>query len=219
MKRRISPLFLAGLMLLLAACDNQDAPKPAVNKPGGVNDVLQQGMSQEDNKTKPNMETREEISAPETTSDTEEPQTSEVSVDNNLTEKDLAASTSENDPAASNPDSGKVDVDLTILSSTMVYSEVYNMVYNPDDYRGKTVKMEGQYLTLHDEATDNYYFCCLIQDATACCSQGIEFILNDDYRFPEDYPVPNSNICVVGVFDTYQEGEYTYCTLRNAKLI
>ena len=37
-----------------------------------------------------------------------------------------------------------VDVDLTALSSTMVYSEVYNMLYfYPEDYYGKTVKMTG----------------------------------------------------------------------------
>ena len=34
----------------------------------------------------------------------------------------------------SQPYAGKVDVDLTVLSSTMVYSEVYNMLYfYPED--------------------------------------------------------------------------------------
>ena len=31
-----------------------------------------------------------------------------------------------------------IDVDLTILSSTMVYSQVYDMMLNPNDYIGKT---------------------------------------------------------------------------------
>ena len=44
----------------------------------------------------------------------------------------------------SHPSAGKVDVDLTVLSSTMVYSEVYNMLlFTPDSYLGKTVKMMG----------------------------------------------------------------------------
>ena len=44
----------------------------------------------------------------------------------------------------SQPYAGKVDVDLTVLSSTMVYSEVYNMLYfYPEDYYGKTVKANG----------------------------------------------------------------------------
>lgn len=113
----------------------------------------------------------------------------------------------------------KVDIDLTALSSTMVYTEVNNMMTTPEQYIGKTVKMSGSFAVYHDEETDVYYFACLIADATACCSQGIEFELAGNYTFPNDYPAVESEICVSGVFDTYQEGEYRYCTLRNAKLL
>ena len=47
------------------------------------------------------------------------------------------------------------------------------------------------------------------RDATACCAQGIEFVLTEDYVYPDDYPEVDEEICVVGVFDTYQEGDYT----------
>ena len=110
-----------------------------------------------------------------------------------------------------------IDVDLTALSSTMVYSEVYNMMVSPDDFIGKTVKMDGQFAMYHDESTGKYYFACIISDATACCSQGIEFVLTEDYTYPDDYPKEGDKICVIGTFDTYQEGEYTYCTLRDAE--
>ena len=52
---------------------------------------------------------------------------------------------SEPKPAASEPTQSTdvVDADLTRLSSTMVYSEVYNMMYTPGDYIGKTIKMTG----------------------------------------------------------------------------
>ena len=55
---------------------------------------------------------------------------------------------SESKPAASDPTQGTdgVDVDLTRLSSTMVYSEVYNMMNAPGDYIGKTIKMTGQFV-------------------------------------------------------------------------
>ena len=44
---------------------------------------------------------------------------------------------------------GKVDVDLTVLSSTMVYSEVYNMLYyDQESYYGKTVKANGIFACL-----------------------------------------------------------------------
>ena len=109
-----------------------------------------------------------------------------------------------------------IDVDLTALSSTMVYSEVYNMTNNPNDYLGKTVKMKGNFAVYQDETTDNYYFACLIADAASCCSQGIEFVWAGDHSYPEDYPQLNTQITVVGVFGTYEENGYTYCQLTDA---
>ena len=113
----------------------------------------------------------------------------------------------------------KVDLDLTAMSSTMVYSEVFNMVTTPENYIGKTVKMRGTYMYYYDEKPNHYYFFCLISDAMACCSQGIEFALTKDYHYPEDYPKPDDEITVVGVFDSYEEEGNTYCILRNARLV
>ena len=111
-----------------------------------------------------------------------------------------------------------VDVDLTALSSTAVYAEVYNMLTNPDDYIGKTVKMRGSFAMYHDEETDMYYFACIVADATACCSQGIEFVLAGEHTYPDDYPALSDEITVVGTFSTYYEGENMYCTLKDAVL-
>ena len=120
-------------------------------------------------------------------------------------------------PVSETPES-VVDVDLTALSSTMVYSEVHHMLVSPEEYLGKTVKMGGTFSLYQDQETDKIYFACLIADATACCSQGLEFVLNDEYSYPADYPEVGGEICVVGEFSTYQEGEYSYCTLKNARL-
>ena len=109
-----------------------------------------------------------------------------------------------------------IDVDLTVLSSTMVYSEVYNMMVSPESYIGKTVKMEGAFACFLDEAANKYYYACIIQDATACCAQGIEFVPPERYKFPDDFPEGSEEITVTGVFDTYEEGDYKYCTLRKA---
>lgn len=125
---------------------------------------------------------------------------------------------SDETPAAGSVGAAEVDVDLTALSSTMVYSEVYNMLYAPENYIGKTVRMTGTFAVYYEESTDVYYFACLIADAAACCSQGIEFVLSGDYSYPADYPEIGEEITVSGQFDTYQEGGYTYCTLRNASL-
>ncbi len=111
------------------------------------------------------------------------------------------------------------DVDLTALSSTMVYSEVYNMMVTPEEYVGKTIKMSGSFATFINEEDGRYIFGCVITDATACCAQGIEFELSDDYKYPDDYPKDGDTICVTGTFDTYQEEQFTYCTLRKARLL
>ncbi len=112
-----------------------------------------------------------------------------------------------------------VDVDLTQLSATMVYSEVYNIMMHPEEYVGKRMKMSGMYSPFYDPETDTYYFACIIKDATACCAQGIEFEPTADYRYPEDYPQDGDTICVIGVFDTYTENGETYATLRDAKFL
>ena len=79
--------------------------------------------------------------------------------------------------ASSNVSPEKVDIDLTELSSTMVYSEVYNMMNTPDDYVGKTVKMKGTAASFYDDKEKENYYACIIKDATACCSQGLEYTL------------------------------------------
>lgn len=110
--------------------------------------------------------------------------------------------------------SDDIDLDLTSLSSTMVYSEVYNMMITPDDYIGKIVKMAGQFSIYTDTDTNKTYYSVIIADATACCQQGLEFELADD-EVPSGYEV-GDEISVVGSFDTYQEGELTYCHLKDA---
>lgn len=110
-----------------------------------------------------------------------------------------------------------VDIDLTNLSSTMVYSEVYNMMYEPENYIGKTVKMEGTTSIFHDETTGVTYYACVIADATACCQQGLEFVLADSYD-QSDYPELDQYIVVKGVFETYEENGITYCHLVNAEM-
>ena len=85
--------------------------------------------------------------------------------------------------------------------------------------RALIVKMEGLYATAYGDASDKRYYACIIQDATACCSQGIEFEPEGDITYPDDFPLEGENVCVTGTFDTYTEGEQTYCTLRNARLL
>ena len=142
-------------------------------------------------------------------------QTSNSSVSQNqTTEKSSESAPTTSKPAQS---ADGIDVDLTKLSSTMVYSEVYNMMASPDNYTGKTVKMNGAFAYYEDPETKKQYFACIIADATACCSQGLEFILTGEHTYPNDYPELYSDITVTGTFETYEENGYNYCRLVNAE--
>ena len=111
-----------------------------------------------------------------------------------------------------------IDLDLTQLSSTMVYSEVYNMMEAPEKYVGKKVKMAGNFAVYTDAENNKNYYACLISDATACCAQGIEFEWKGEHTFPDDYPDENTEISVIGVFETYEENGYSYCRLKDAEM-
>ena len=117
-----------------------------------------------------------------------------------------------------------VDVDLTVLSSTMVYSEVYNMLYNdPAHYFGKTVKVRGEF-SIYQLVTDGVLqpdpvsYACIISDATACCAEGMEFVLEGDLTYPDDYPELGTEITVIGEFQSYEENGVTWYHLANARL-
>ncbi len=109
-----------------------------------------------------------------------------------------------------------MDVDLTVLSSTMVYSEVYNMLYyDPESYYGKTIKMTGVfsiYQMVVDGVTqpDPVAYACIIADATACCAQGMKFVLESDHTYPDDYPDLGTEITVIGEFQPYEENGMTW---------
>ncbi len=209
MKKRICQLICLMLIssLTIGGTCGCSSKRTGQYQSAGVNSVLEQGMAEADNKKADNTsQTAENSNQAQQSEKSQETQTQQVSPGTDADSLPINST-------------DKIDVDLTALSSTMVYAEVYNMMSYPENYIGKTIKMEGQFAFYLDEATGNYYFACIIQDATACCAQGMEFILTDDYIYPDDYPEVAEEIRVIGVFDTYQEGEYTYCTLRHAKLV
>lgn len=194
MKKMIYTLMCLAVIAAVAGCGSSKTGGRTANKQTGVEDVLQAGMAEADGTAQSDDESQGEI------------------------KDEMARAVT----GADNGDGGNtegVDVDLTSLSSTMVYSEVYSMMYRPEDYVGKTIKMDGQFAVYHDETTGNYYFACIIEDAAACCSQGIEFVLTEDYSYPEDYPKEGGEITVIGVFDTYMEDDFMYATLREAKIL
>lgn len=114
-----------------------------------------------------------------------------------------------------------VDYDLTSMGSDMVYVTVYQFMVNPEDYTGKTVRMKGTYYATWYEPAAQYYHYCIIQDATACCAQGMEFVWEDgSHSDPDEYPEENAEIVVTGTFEAYYDevDSYLYCRLKDAAL-
>lgn len=114
-----------------------------------------------------------------------------------------------------------VTYDLTTMGSEMVYAMVYQFMMNPQDYIGETIKMQGTYYSVWYEATQKYYHYCIIQDALACCAQGMEFVWEDgSHSYPEEYPENETEVLITGEFETYQEEGDTslYCRLKNASM-
>ena len=106
-----------------------------------------------------------------------------------------------------------IDVDLTKLSATVVYSAVFDIVENPAKYRGKTIKIRGTHFASHDPAKNEYHHACVIWDATACCMQGMEFELANG-----NYPPNESEITLIGKFDVYTIQKIDNPILREARL-
>ena len=111
---------------------------------------------------------------------------------------------------------GVIDLDLTTMSSTMVYSNVLQMMMTPEAYQGATIRLRGNLTYYRDEETGREYFAAVIQDATACCAQGIEFVWKGEHHWPQDYPPEDTEVTVTGVFDLYEENDNLYIQLLDA---
>lgn len=105
-----------------------------------------------------------------------------------------------------------VDIDLTKMSSTMIYSTVFNIVTTPKNFVGKTMRMRGEYTTYPISASETIH-ACLVRDAAGCCSQGIEFRLTGG-----KYPAGAGEITVVGTIDSFRLDGKEICYLRDAAL-
>ena len=99
-----------------------------------------------------------------------------------------------------------------------MYTQIYNMLKEPDKYKGKVVRMQGTFGHYYDEKTGKHYFGCVVMDATACCSTGMEFSRKGKHKYPENYPKPDEPIIVTGTFSSYKEGKELFCELADAEM-
>lgn len=129
-------------------------------------------------------------------------QTSFAIPENALTPEEAAVAQNEATSAKSAvaADGSKIDYDLSEMNSNMVYSQVFNMMIEPEIYDDKVIKMRGNFAVYPNSPTANggTSYAVIISDALACCQQGIEF----KWDFGDNLPKEGDIITVTGVYVT-----------------
>lgn len=112
-----------------------------------------------------------------------------------------------------------IDIDLTVMNSTMIYSVIYDIMVEPQNYFGKCLMVDGYFDTMYlDQFASRYYF-VVVPDATACCVQGLEFRFDSgNKKYPDDYPEVRDDIRVKGVLRQYEEGGQMYAYIDAEEL-
>ena len=112
--------------------------------------------------------------------------------------------------------SNKIDIDLNNLNANVVYSQVFQMMTEPDKFIGKRIRMSGQFNVYAAQEGNpsgvTEYYAIIIADAQACCQQGIEFVW-PGHTYPDGFPEVKSNASVAGIFEVYTEDGKKYCRL------
>jgi hypothetical protein len=111
-----------------------------------------------------------------------------------------------------------IDYDLTAMDGDLIYASVYQMMVEPELFEGKVIKITGRYYASFYDPNNRYYHYVIIEDAMACCAQGMEFVWDDgNHVYPDEYPEDNTYVEVVGTFETYEESDgQIYCRLKDA---
>jgi hypothetical protein len=194
--KRYGAFFLAMLLLALTACGGSGAASKGTT--GGQSSVAQL------------MENAAQGTPPEPPLPSSAVPPLPASVEENV-----SASPAETvqEPQEQPRSADGVDVDLTQMSATMVFAEVSSILYMPDDYVGKVIRMEGTAVSSTDPETGVVYHAVIIQDATACCASGLEYLLAEG-----EYPPDETEVTVTGEFELYAENGVLYGRLKDAAL-
>ena len=202
MSNRVNGLSEGMIVCMLAGCGGDTRSADKVSVQNTVDKIIQEQI--------------------DNAQDEPEDMTEEISeADTELTEEVISEEETEGTGDIVNSGDLAIDYDLTTMSSDMVYATVYRFMVYPSQYEGCKVRIKGNYYATFYEPTQKYYHYVVIQDALACCAQGMEFIWEDgSHVYPDEYPADQAEIEVTGTFMTYREegDDNLYCALKDAEL-
>lgn len=111
-----------------------------------------------------------------------------------------------------------VDLDLSVMSSTIVYAQMYNIQFDPGQYLGKVIRLRGLYSYYREPSTGVSYYACVVPDATACCMQGMEFVPAVEPEDPDHFLEDSADITVTGRLEIYVDEGISYLHLVEAEV-
>jgi len=207
MKKRICPILLMSIMISAATsgCGSK------AEQPSSLVESIAENAELDEDTESEFFETEIEP----------ESETEDLNPDNVITDNAGSASAVAQDwSSAQTADASGDFIDLTSMGKDMVYATVFQMMMEPSQYTGKTIRMEGSFTASHLDETDSDYYFVLIKDAMACCQQGMEFVWGDGSKKRAEYPEEGTDVLVEGVFETYREegDDNLYCHIKDASM-
>jgi hypothetical protein len=107
--------------------------------------------------------------------------------------------------------------DVIEIKEKLFIAQTNDVYLNPDDYLGKTIKLEGLFKSVYSEETDSHYR-FVIRYGPGCCgndgSAGFEVAWgipnSPNPRLLESYPLEDAWVEAVGVLKNYEEDGYPF---------
>lgn len=99
-----------------------------------------------------------------------------------------------------------IDLDVASMSDVLAYSTLENIMYNPDEYIGKTVRIQGSFYYEYYKELDMKFFAILLMDETDCCMAFAEIEMGEGI----EYPQVGQEFLIIGEVKTKEVDGNTY---------
>ena len=110
------------------------------------------------------------------------------------------------------------EIDLTMMSPTMLFAEVVNMTRTPKKYDGAMVTLRGGLMILAvDLETGVGSYSCYVEDATKCCQRGIGFTIDRPLEDTSSL-VEGSEVIIKGTFEVYEMGGRNFVRIADCEI-
>ena len=149
-KRLIMSILVLSMLLTVTGCGGASQTAGSrLNTQNAVDKVLNQKTGDGDVESKSSVgATTETTTTTETTITTEMQTTTETesaSVTGATSEPTYGQVVNGDSSVIAQYKSEGVDVDLTLMGKDLIYATVYQMMSKPEEYEGKTIRIEGKY--------------------------------------------------------------------------